>query len=95
MKHDWPAEELAHHWTLSPDEQAFVHTKVGATKLTFAVLLKYFQRWGHFPGSREDVPQDAVRYLAHQLGVPTIEMAWHPRTMKLHRVHIRDYVGVR
>ena len=40
MKQDWHPDELAQHWTLSPDECELVGNKTGATRLSFAVLLK-------------------------------------------------------
>jgi hypothetical protein len=43
MKRDWSADELAEHWTLLPSEQALLSNKSGATRLGFAVLLKFFQ----------------------------------------------------
>ena len=48
MKQDWHPEELAQHWTLSPDERELLGNKTGATRLSFAVLLKTFQFDGRF-----------------------------------------------
>jgi hypothetical protein len=40
VKQDWHPEELALHWTLSESELELLGTKTGATRLSFAILLK-------------------------------------------------------
>jgi hypothetical protein len=98
MQHDQQADELVHHWTILPDEWPLLQARAGATKLTFAVLLKYFQRHGRFPRRREDVAPAAIAYLAQQLGVATntaVEVPWHERTMKAQRIQIRAALGIR
>lgn len=49
MKRQWTADDLAEHWTLSPDERALLANRAPATRLGFALLLKYFQHEGRFP----------------------------------------------
>ena len=51
MKRDWNADELVEHWTLLPGEKQWLANKTGPTRLGFAVLLKFFQHEGRFPGS--------------------------------------------
>jgi hypothetical protein len=46
MKRQWENEELIEHWILGPWDLAQVGNKTGATRLGFAVLLKFFQREG-------------------------------------------------
>jgi hypothetical protein len=46
MKRQWEHEELIEHWILGPWDLAQVGNKRGATRLGFAVLLKFFQREG-------------------------------------------------
>jgi Domain of unknown function (DUF4158) len=70
MKQDWHPEELALHWTLSESELELLGTKTGATRLSFAILLKVFQFDGRFPDRREDVAGGIVAHLASQTGVP-------------------------
>jgi Domain of unknown function (DUF4158) len=48
MKRQWENEELIEHWILGPWDLAQVGNKTGATRLGFAVLLKFFQREGRF-----------------------------------------------
>jgi len=43
MKRDWQADQLAEQWTLLAGEREVLANKSGATRLGFAVLLKFFQ----------------------------------------------------
>ena len=42
-------DELIEHWTLVGDELRQVAGKRGATRLGFALLLKFYARHGRFP----------------------------------------------
>lgn len=53
MKQGWHPDELAQQWTLSADERELLGNKTGATRLSFAILLKSFQLEGRFPDARE------------------------------------------
>jgi hypothetical protein len=44
-------DELIEHWTLLGDEQELVSGKRGATRLGFALLLKFYTQFGRFPRS--------------------------------------------
>ena len=70
MKQDWHPDELARYWTLSPEERELLCNKTGATRLSFAVLLKSFQFEGRFPDHREDIAGSIVAHLAGQTSVP-------------------------
>ena len=97
MKREWPAEELADQWTLLASERGLLANKSGATRLGFAVLLKFFQTEGRFPHSQE-ISGAAVEYLARQIGVPAaewIQYDWDSRAAKYHRTQIRDQLGFR
>src|SRR5713101_6012106 len=98
MRQDWHADELAQHWTLSPDERELLGDKTGATRLSFAVLLKAFQFDGRFPDRREDVAGSVVVHLASQTGVPSqaySEGEWSERTQRRQRGRIRKHCGFR
>ena len=69
MKRDWTADELIEHWTLLPGEKRLLANKSGATRLGFAVLLKFFQHEGRFPPQGQDVPGTVVEYIARQLDI--------------------------
>jgi hypothetical protein len=43
--------ELIEHWTLRDDEAGLVAVKHGDTQLAFALLLRYYGRYGRFPGT--------------------------------------------
>ena len=73
MKPDRSADELVAHWTLLPNELALLGNKTGATRLGFAVLLKFFQADGCFPSHPQEISVTAVDYVALQAGVPASE----------------------
>lgn len=49
MKRQWETEELVEHWTLDVEDRTLLGNKTGATRLGFAILLKFFRREGRFP----------------------------------------------
>lgn len=98
MKRDWGTDELAEHWTLLPGERELLANKSGATRLGFAVLLKFFQYEARFPKYRQDVPASVVAFLAKQASVPPAAFAeydWQGRAIKYHRAQIRSFLGFR
>src|SRR5712691_2980804 len=98
MKQDWKPDELAQHRTLSPDERELLGNKTGATRLSFAILLKAFQFDGRFPDRREDVASSVVVHLASQTRVPSQAYSdgeWSERTQRQQRAQIREYCGFR
>jgi hypothetical protein len=85
-------DDLVEHWTLSKDEQALVSGKRGATRLGFAVLLKFYTQYGRFPRGRFELPGEAVEFAARQVQVPASELdayEWSGRTVEYHRAQIR------
>lgn len=98
MKRQWTRDELADHWNLAPREFELLANKTGATRLGFAVLLKAFMLEGRFPRQMHDVPGVVVGHLADQVKVPAdlyLSYEWSGRTIKYHRVQIREYLGFR
>jgi hypothetical protein len=76
-------DELVEHWTLLKDERALVSGKRGATRLGFAVLLKFYTQYGRFPRNRAELPGEAVEFVARQVQVPALELDsydWTGRT---------------
>jgi hypothetical protein len=59
---EWSAQDLVASWTL-------VGNKTGATRLGFAVLLKFFEIAARFPSVAGEVPPSVVAYLAEHLHV--------------------------
>ncbi|MYW69811.1 DUF4158 domain-containing protein [Streptomyces sp. SID8379] len=91
-------DELVGHWTLLKDEQALVSGKRGATRLGFAVLLKFYTQYGRFPRGRAELPGEAVAFVARQVQVPASELGfydWTGRTVEYHRAQIREHLGFR
>ena len=62
MRRRWEADELIESWTLEPDELARVTNKARATRLGFAVLLKFFGLAARFPLVNE-VPVEVVDFV--------------------------------
>jgi hypothetical protein len=91
-------DDLVDHFTLIGDELELLRNKSGATRLGFAVLLKYMLWRGRFPPGSQDLPDDAVAHLARQVRVPAGELASYDfasRTAQRHRTEIRAYTGFR
>lgn len=91
-------DELIEHWTLVRDELGQVAGKRGPTRLGFALLLRFFTRHGRFPRGRGELPDEAVAYIARQVGVPATDLAfyeWDGRTVDYHRAQIRTFLGFR
>ncbi|MGH3921402.1 MAG: DUF4158 domain-containing protein [Pseudonocardiaceae bacterium] len=98
MARELDQDELIDRWTLVEDELALVAGKRGATRLGFALLLRFYTERGRFPRGRGEIPAAAVDYVARQVKVPVTELAfydWAGRTIKAHRVQIRRALGFR
>lgn len=98
MKRIWDTEELVEHWTLMPHEMALLKNKTGATRLGFALLLKFFQLEARFPKDVHELPDAVVNYVAKQVGAPPeryLQYDWQGRTIKYDRVEIRKLHGFR
>jgi TnpA family transposase len=96
MKRQWENEELIEHWILGPWDLAQVGNKTGATRLGFAVLLKFFQREGRFPFFKNEVPGVVISFVATQVDVAPelyLQYAWTGRTIEYHRAQIRKVLG--
>lgn len=98
MKRQWENEELIEHWMLSAWDLAQLGNKTGATRLGFAVLLKFFQRQARFPVYKNDVPGVVITFVATQVGVASeayLQYDWQGRTIKDHRAEIRKLFDFR
>ena len=98
MRREWEPEELIDCWTLVDDDWRLVGNKTGATRLGFALILKYFDLEGRFPRYAGEVPKAAVDYVAGQVKVdPRVFGAydWAGRTIEYHRAQIRRARGFR
>jgi hypothetical protein len=91
-------DELAGHWTLQKDERELVAGKRGPTRLGFALVLKFYARAGRFPRGRAELDDDAVAFVARQVGVPASDLGfyeWAGSTIEYHRAQIRRHLGFR
>ena len=98
MKRQWETEELVEHWTLDVEDRTLLDNKTGATRLGFAVLLKFFRREGRFPQHKHEVPGIVITFLATQVGVDAtayMQYVWQGRTIEYHRAQIREALGFR
>ena len=90
-------EELEEAWTLGPDEHALLSGKRRASRLGFAITLRFFAREGRFPAS-EEIDEDAVESVAPQVEVAAAEYRVYDhsgRTAEYHRAQIREAFGFR
>jgi TnpA family transposase len=98
MKWIWSREDLDQHWLLSPDEFALVPGRTARNRLGFALLLKFFQLEGRFPGDRGEICPTVVSYVADQLRVAPRTLAdfeFEGRAAFDYRTQIRDRLGFR
>jgi TnpA family transposase len=98
VQRQWTAEALAEHWTVLPADLDLLGNKTGATRLGYALLLKYFRAEGRFPQAKADLPPAAIVHVAQQLDLPPehyLQYDWDGRTIKYHRTQIRDALGFR
>ena len=98
MARELDQDELIDRWTLVGDELNLVAGKRGATKLGFALLLRFYTERGRFPRGRGEIPDAAVDYVARQVAVSATEIAfyeWSGRTIEFHRAQIRKSLGFR
>jgi hypothetical protein len=89
---------LIEHWTLLDDEVDLVAVKHADTKLAFALLPKFYGRYGRFPRNRNDLHPDAVDFVARAVRADQESLGgydWSGRTIERHRREIREYFGFR
>jgi hypothetical protein len=91
-------DELVEHWTVLAAERDLISGKRGATRLGFALVLKFYTRYGRFPRGRAELPEEVVEHLARQVKVPVADFGfyeWSGSTFDYHRKQIRDHLDFR
>ena len=78
MKLAWSEDDLAEMWSLWPPERGLLKNKTGATRLGFALLLKFFQSEGCFPSEAGEIPPMAADFVADQVGVDPEAFSHYP-----------------
>jgi TnpA family transposase len=89
-------DELVEHWTVLDEERELIAGKRGATRLGFAILLKFYTRHGRFPRGRSELADEVVGHVAKQVQVPASELGlyeWSGSTIEYHRSQIRTHLG--
>jgi len=89
---------LSELWLLLPEETQLISNRVGASRLGFAPLLKYFLLNGCFPADETDFPDRIVPYIASQIGVSPSTLPafqWDGRMVKYYKQTIREFAGFR
>ena len=67
MRRQWETEDLTDQWTLHAEERALLGNKTGATRLGFAVLLKYLRANWTLSSAEERGAKDG-NYLSRHTG---------------------------
>lgn len=91
-------DELVEHWTVLREERDLVDAKHGATRLGFALILKFYTRHGRFPRGRGEFSPEVVEHVAKQTKSETADFGrydWTGRTAERHRQEIRGHLGFR
>lgn len=79
-------DELIGNWTLAGDELEQLSGRRGATKLGFALLLRFYAVHGRFPAGRGEIPDQAVARVALLVDVP---VEAHPAAHDDHGIRTR------
>src|SRR4051812_41457202 len=98
MKRHWDEQELAEHWSLTPDEFELLTNRTERSRLGSAALLKFFQVEGRFPSVPKEIPASALDHPASQLAVSPDVFSGYDlagRNAKRDRVQIRERLGFR
>ena len=92
-------ETIPDSYTLLPPEIDFVGRKQhDYNRLAQAVFLKYFQEHSRFPEHPNDLPPNAIGWVADQLQISPERLAlfdWRGRIAKRYRNQIRTWLGFR
>jgi hypothetical protein len=87
------------HWTFSASERSLILAKRSASRLRFALLLKYFATFGRFPTSLKVISPDVVQHVAAQIDENASSFralpAFPGRTEERYRAEIRAVFGFR
>ena len=91
-------EDVVADWTLVGTDSDLLGNKAGATRLGFALSLKFFELESRFPDSAAVFSSRVVSYVAEQVSVDGALLHsydWSGRTATRHRSQIRDAFGFR
>ena len=77
MARELDDDELIGNWTLVGDELEQLSGRRGATKLGFALLLRFYAVHGRFPLGRSELPDQAVTHVARLVDVPVSDLGFY------------------
>ena len=69
MKRNWSIPELERFWSVANEERRIDEHKRSDRRLALAVLARFLEIDGRFPRYHRDVPAQAIRHVADQMGV--------------------------
>lgn len=98
MRDEWSLDELVASWTLVGQDWDLVGNKTGATRLGFALMLKFFELEARFPSTASQFADVVVGFVARQVNVvpgELVDYAWDGRSASAHRVQMREAFGFR
>src|SRR6266536_463490 len=98
VRREWDFDDLVASWTLVDADTELLASRHEATRLSFALMLKFFEIDGRFPRHVGEVPPAAVDYVARQLGLAAgtaRRFAVTGRTAERNRTQIREALGSR
>lgn len=90
--------ELTREWSLSFADIGFVNAKLAGSKLGLAAQLKFFIAHGFFATTAAEISEEAVLYLADQLGVGKADLEGYDfsgRSGRRHCAEILRHLGFR
>ncbi|MEU1426734.1 DUF4158 domain-containing protein [Nocardia sp. NPDC005746] len=68
-------DELIDRWALIGKEPELVAIERGAAKIGLALMLRFYTEKGRFPRGRSEIHDDAIEYMARQIGVDRTEIS--------------------
>ena len=95
MRREWELDDLIASWTLVDADQDLLVRLHGTSRLSFALMLKFFEVEGRFPRHAGEVPPAAVDFVVRQLGSADGEFEVVGRAVERFRVQIREVLGFR
>jgi Domain of unknown function (DUF4158) len=97
MRDELSLDELVASWTLVGQDWDLIGNKTGATRLGFALMLKFFELEARFPSAGSDFAEVVVGFVARQVRVvagEVVDYEWDG-SASAHRVQIRAAFGFR
>jgi hypothetical protein len=98
MRRERELEDLIECWTLNEADLGLIANKPGATRLGFALAVKFSGQEARFPRHAGELPPAAVKFVAGQVKVDPAMFAgyaWSGRTAGYHQAQLTAVLGFR